>query len=628
MCLQRKGLEGALLLSFFVVSLLYVSINIKPSKSDEMSPDATLGGTNVILIGWDGVQKNHLFELLNRGSLPNLSSLIRNGVIVNATISDHCTDTKAGWTQILTGYKWWRTGVFNNYVWFNSIPDGYTIPERLENIYGKDNIVTAFIKAKVNHMETINGADTASPISPWSLYTNEAIYSNLPSELDFVSTGPPDTGVYDPNNDRFADVVGPLMVKFIQNNSNNRFFAFFHIADPDHIGHVYGEDSVEYENGIETCDYWLGRFVDELRIQNMTQNTLIYVTTDHGFDEGAYSHYNSPDIFLATNDKNVTRNGDEVDIAPTIYYGLGLWNWSFAPTLDGFPLQMTLPLIEAQKRQNVLLDTAAIPTPSLSISEESQGQKRVTFSAKDNNLAAVFLLVDNKLRSIGSWNWTRGEEITATGSYFIETSGLSPGLHTVKIFAFDEHGEYNGGVENYPAGGGTPAVNSATFDVIDSAPTSVPTVSPAQTPTVTPAPTTNSSQAPIQTPSPTPTTSPTPSASPNNSNLPMSSPSPTNQATSPPNVPTLTGTPHPTLTPSASPSNESNSGNQSGSTSSSPESVSFKETTTFQIQLTLLIMTISAVAVAVTFYLRKKDWLKKGHDSQIDQGRKVSFRYH
>jgi hypothetical protein len=69
---------------------------------------------NVILIGWDGVQRNHLFELLNGGNLSNLKSFVKEGTIANITVMDHRTDTKAGWTQILTGYKWWRTGVFNN----------------------------------------------------------------------------------------------------------------------------------------------------------------------------------------------------------------------------------------------------------------------------------------------------------------------------------------------------------------------------------------------------------------------------------------------------------------------------------------------------------------------------------
>lgn len=107
---------------------------------------------NVLLIGWDGVQRNHLFELLNNGSLPNLQSIINDGKIVNVTVSDHRTDTKSGWTQILTGYRWWRTGVFNNVYWFHSIPRGYTVLERVESYFGKDNVATGHITGKMGHM--------------------------------------------------------------------------------------------------------------------------------------------------------------------------------------------------------------------------------------------------------------------------------------------------------------------------------------------------------------------------------------------------------------------------------------------------------------------------------------------
>ncbi len=79
---------------------------------------------------------------------------------------------------------------------------------------------------------------------------------------------------------------------------------------------------------------------------------------------------NAPYIFLATNDNNVNRNGDEVDVAPTVYYGLGLWNQTtFTPALDGFPMQLSLPDAEVQHRQAVLADTSNLPAPSISIAD-------------------------------------------------------------------------------------------------------------------------------------------------------------------------------------------------------------------------------------------------------------------
>ncbi len=460
----------------------------------------TGNNTNVILLGWDGVQRNHLYELLNVGKMPNLSAFIQTGKMVNVTVSDHFTDTKAGWTQILTGYKWWKTGVFENAIWFNAIPRGYTIPERLENFYGSNQIATAFIAGKLNQMEIEDGTGSAAIGTPFSTYSNEALYANLPSQLDFVSVG-------DLNEDRNADVVGPLTLQFIQNNSNNHFFGFFHFSDPDHIGHMFGENSEEYSNAIQTCDYWLGQILGKLGTLGLSQNTLIYITADHGFDEGGFSHRNAPYIFLATNDNNVNRNGDEVDVAPTVYYGLGLWNQSFSPALDGYPLQLGLPDIEAQHRQAVLDDTSNLLTPSISIADTGPDQKTVTFSASDDNLVSVLLVVDNNLRRDCSLTWNYTEPITASASYNISLAGLNSGLHTVKVLAFDEHGANNGAPGTTPADGGGPSTNSLTFSVGTQVITSD---SPAPSSSRSPLPTLKPTISPTPLPSPKPTLSPTP----------------------------------------------------------------------------------------------------------------------
>ncbi len=480
---------------------LVVGTTVNPNISNS---ENTSNYTNVILLGWDGVQREHLFELINRGLMPNLSAFVQTGKLFNVTVSDHYTDTKAGWTQILTGYRWWKTGIFQNSNWFHAIPRGYTIPERLENIYGSTQIATAFITGKLNQMEIEDGTGTAAVGSPFSVYSNEALYDNLPSQLDFVSVG-------DLAEDRYANVTGPLMLQFIQNNTNNRFFGFFHLSDPDHIGHMYGENSIQYENAIETCDYWLGQILNKLNTLGLSQKTLIYVTADHGFDEDATTHQNAPYIFLATNDNNVSRNGDQVDIAPTVYYGLGLWNYSFSPALDGFPMQVNLTETEIQHRQATLADTTSLLTPSISISDNGLGQKTLTFNATDNNLAAVLLLIDNRLRTDVSLTWNNTGSITASGSYNINTTILNQGLHTVKILAFDEHGANNGGSDK-PSIGGWPSINSINFYVgtpptpsptpfstNSTLPTSSPSPSPSPKPSSSATPTTISTQTPIPT---------------------------------------------------------------------------------------------------------------------------------
>ena len=498
-------LIALLLLSVFI-GIVYHSANWFVSGENQNLATNNIGNsgnyTNVLLLGWDGVQRNHLFELLNRGLMPNLSGFVQTGKLVNVTVSDHHTDTKAGWTQILTGYRWWKTGVFGNSYWFQSIPKGYTIPERLENIYGSNQIATAFITGKLNQMEIEDLTGTAAVGSPFATYSNQALYANLPSQLDVVSVG-------DLAEDRNADVVGPMDLQFIQNNTSNRFFGFFHFSDPDHIGHQYGENSIQYENAIETCDYWLGQILNTLNNTGILQKTLIYITADHGFDEGLKTHSNAPYIFFATNDNGVMRNGDEVDVAPTIYYGLGLWNQSFNPALDGTPLQLNLTSTEEQQRQAMLLDTDVIPTPSVSIADNGSSIKTVTFNATDNNLVVVNLIVDHVLKANGPWIWNYGAMVTASGSYNIDTSKMASGLHTVEIQAYDAHGSNNGGPTNDPANGGIPSSNTVDFNIgTTSTTTPNPTLPPTHSPIITQSPVPQNS-GPTLTPTPTQTPSST-----------------------------------------------------------------------------------------------------------------------
>jgi arylsulfatase A-like enzyme len=150
------------------------------------------------------------------------------------------------------------------------------------------------------------------------------------------------------------------------------FFAFLHFADPDIAGHyrgdkidytyygdteniapnvlanwIYhfegtlphgGENSKLYEMAIKKCDDCLGEIVAKLEELGIRDETEIYVTSDHGFDEeGAtypinslfpdrigHTHIMAPYVFLATDDPTVIRAGNQFDIAPTILKRFGI----------------------------------------------------------------------------------------------------------------------------------------------------------------------------------------------------------------------------------------------------------------------------------------------------------------
>ena len=59
--------------------------------------------TNIVLVGWDGAQRDHLKEMIGRGEVPNLMVLAKEGTLVDIDVTTGATDTKAGWSQIRFG---------------------------------------------------------------------------------------------------------------------------------------------------------------------------------------------------------------------------------------------------------------------------------------------------------------------------------------------------------------------------------------------------------------------------------------------------------------------------------------------------------------------------------------------
>jgi hypothetical protein len=309
---------------------------------------------NVMLIGWDGVQRNHLKECLARGEVPQLRALADEGALVAIDIL-RVTDTKAGWTQILTGYEPEVTGVFSNSQ-YGPIPEGYTVFERLESHFGPDNVVTVAVIGKKENVD----ADGPRRIVPKKEQAKQAqaketkAKQNQPqqakkNQLQQLQQGqewePAKPYFYTKRHmDLFlnglgkAENVGTKTLELLDEYKNQRFFFFVHFADPDHAGHQHGENSAEYNQAIITCDEWLGRIVARLKELGLYGRTLIYVTADHGFDEGKKVHRDAPYVFLATNDAGIVRRGGREDIAPTILARFGLDVASIVPPLDGHPL--------------------------------------------------------------------------------------------------------------------------------------------------------------------------------------------------------------------------------------------------------------------------------------------------
>jgi hypothetical protein len=311
---------------------------------------------NIVVIGWDGSQRNHVREMLERKELPNLAALSKEGKMVDIDVTSGATDTKAGWTQILTGYRCEVTGVYSNGK-YQPVPEGYSIFERLEKHFGPETIDTVAIIGKKAHVD--NDAPRKVDYDKWQTgEKKEQVINKRASGLGNLQGGK----IVEEDGYKFVQVPGKpwynasqhmdLFVNGLSENEKvvNRateelqkrkdhlFFFFIHFANPDHAGHKFGENSQQYSDALKSDDEWTGKLIAKIKELGLYKDTLIYVVVDHGFNEGEKGHRYAPYVFLATNDSKVNRDGDRMDIAPTILKRFGLDLSKIEPRLDGTPL--------------------------------------------------------------------------------------------------------------------------------------------------------------------------------------------------------------------------------------------------------------------------------------------------
>jgi hypothetical protein len=336
----------------------------------------TLGNEvkNIVAIGWDGAGRDHTKELLEKGELPNLAALILEGKLLDIDVVSGATDTKAGWTQLLTGYVPEKTGVYNNGR-YEPIPEGYTVFERLEKFFGTDGIDTVAVICKRANVD--NDAPYRGTFEEWTKLVSTRL--GKVREKNLAADIAPELAVYreggrlvEKDGQQIVEIPGKpwyraskhldLWVNGLEENEKvaeraiaelekrkgHRFFFFIHFAQPDHHGHRFGENSQEYTDGIRLDDKYSGWVINKLKALGLYEKTLLYVIADHGFDKDKKSHLYAPFVFAGTNDPTVARgDGTREDIAPTILKKFGLDLSKIEPELDGYPFDMHAPTRKA-----------------------------------------------------------------------------------------------------------------------------------------------------------------------------------------------------------------------------------------------------------------------------------------
>lgn len=352
---------------FFLLIISLVSL-LNPKIS---SPSHAANTANkVILMSWDGTQRNHLNELLSAGKLPNLQNIINQGAMRNMVINtqncgctndgdNYHTETGPAHAAMLSGYGFPTAVNHSNWDYLdqcegncpsvcpeatpmpncplpvvvynpcfqklgpNPIPKGLTIFERLKAF--NPNIKTALITGKAAKLFPFPALKHAAPTSCcYRIPDYQDCGDNTSNPIDSCQ----------PSNENNT-IVGNRFGGFLDQNYNTPFFLFAHLKQPDDIAHLKGENSLEYSQGIIDDDIELGKIVQKLKDLGIYEQTIILVTTDHGMAEGGIAlnahHVCVPEtknIWIASNKKNVIDKqgvtAKQTSIVPTIFDIFGI----------------------------------------------------------------------------------------------------------------------------------------------------------------------------------------------------------------------------------------------------------------------------------------------------------------
>lgn len=297
---------------------------------------------NVILIGWDGCLIDDIQKLLAEKKLPNLQRLIDEGGMIDTYITTSKTETKPGWSEILSGYGPETTGVYDNRDRYGAIPKGLTVFERLKTHFGQNDIRVVFFAGKLQnlgnrgphrvrsdgfrktwHDETLWTDDEKSGVDIVAHDAEPFFHACKACDIYKVGLGD-------------APFVGQGLLDALNQMNGQRFFAFAHFWEPDESGHDYGEGTPVYLKVITENDVWLGKVITTLEKLGIYGETAIYLTTDHGFDRGAPSHLFASHTWVVTNDTvKLVAKGDRKDMTPTVLQRFGVDITQFTPPVEG-----------------------------------------------------------------------------------------------------------------------------------------------------------------------------------------------------------------------------------------------------------------------------------------------------
>ena len=302
-----------------------------PGEPPYPNPPADPTKQHVLVIAIDGT---NMSKVLADPANDKFFALMNTSTSSAPSIVGHTTVSNPSWTAILTGAWDNKTGVINNV---------YTP-------WTYDRWPTVFTQ-----LETHNPAIKTKAIADWDVIGAIADSGVGADEVVYISQVE-----NDPNWAKTDDAVTAETVKTInatdpgyQGEGPN--FLVTYLVQVDENGHMYGADSIQYEEAIQRTDENLGEILAAVKARedatgcatnaSTCEDWTVIVVTDHGHQpQQGFGHgFQSPDettTFVIADgpqfgDSMLNPDYEIVDVTPTV---LSLFGAPQGARFDGVPL--------------------------------------------------------------------------------------------------------------------------------------------------------------------------------------------------------------------------------------------------------------------------------------------------
>ena len=228
----------------------------------------------VVLIILDDVRSEHLFNLIERGRLPNIAYLLENGINSSNCITSFPSVTLPCYANIITGsnsgyYPKEGSGV-PGYHWINRTdpPSENKKPPFIRNYSERKDVL------KINK-------DIGSNVK--TIFEQAGEFNNL-SVTSFLYRGSIFTTPKEFRAELILEKVNEIFKnpKNVFNDKEVPKITIVYIPHTDKIMHEKGFDHPDYVNLIIDLDKCIGSLIETLKATDYYEDTAICLTSDHG----------------------------------------------------------------------------------------------------------------------------------------------------------------------------------------------------------------------------------------------------------------------------------------------------------------------------------------------------------